>query len=62
VRPYTHTLVWPMVIEAKNLPFINDIQGLELPAHNALATRPVIFASKTYQAFSQIFFNEVNRD
>jgi hypothetical protein len=51
-----------MVIEAKNLPFINDIQGLELPAHNALAARPAIFASKTYQAFSQFFSNEVNRD
>jgi hypothetical protein len=51
-----------MVIEAKNLAFINDIQGLEFPAHSALAARPAIFASKTYQAFSQKKFNAVNRD
>lgn len=50
VRPYTHTLVWPMVIEAKNLAVINGIQGQEVPARNALAARPAIFALKAHQA------------
>lgn len=61
VRPYTHTLVWPMVIEAKNLAVINGIQGQEIPARNALAARPAIFASKAHQASRHKSFSTVCR-